>query len=336
MIKSDAGPTLEAGPGGESIRRTRPSRAPRHHHPIGPASARSPGRATAYGEEHARRGGAPVREDPRRITGPGAVTHEPTRPSLHAPEHFGLTRLGRVSEVPGGAPRSGVSRGSGILGGVLIRSCGCRVLRCRWHPRPWHEFVGLSGWLPWPSGRVSQGRGHLRLRCPGQSAGLRTGCRGLGGGSRGPGLRLARRASLGLGHHGDRDLVSAERAGARARDPRPVASRQLPDRPLRLPWVQRTAAGDRDGRFTGRVARHFDEYGKWDFALAQARELELAPRSCGAVGDSRSDLPLFASVGLSVAFNASPGAREAATAAVDDNDLRSVLPVLSHLVTATR
>ncbi|MFB7359015.1 HAD family hydrolase [Streptomyces gardneri] len=90
-----------------------------------------------------------------------------------------------------------------------------------------------------------------------------------------------------------------------------------------------------DGRFTGRVARHFDEYDKRDHALAQARELKLAPRSCGAVGDSRSDLPLFASVGLSVAFNASPGAREAATVTVDDNDLRSVLPVLSRLVTAT-
>ncbi|MFJ5291446.1 HAD family hydrolase [Streptomyces sp. NPDC088348] len=68
-----------------------------------------------------------------------------------------------------------------------------------------------------------------------------------------------------------------------------------------------------DSRFTGRVACHFDEYDKRDFALAQARELGLAPGSCGAVGDSRSDLPLFASVGLSVAFNASAGARAAAT-----------------------
>lgn len=91
-----------------------------------------------------------------------------------------------------------------------------------------------------------------------------------------------------------------------------------------------------DGRFTGRVGRHFDEYGKRDFALAQARELGLAPRSCGAVGDSRSDLPLFAVVGLSVAFNASAGAREAATVTVDDNDLRGVLPVLRRLVPATR
>ncbi|MFE0628461.1 HAD family hydrolase [Streptomyces sp. NPDC058864] len=90
------------------------------------------------------------------------------------------------------------------------------------------------------------------------------------------------------------------------------------------------------GRFTGRVARHFDEYDKRDVALAQARQLGLAPRSCGAVGDSRSDLPLFASVGLSVAFNASAGARDAATVTVDDGDLRSVLPALGRLVSATR
>ncbi|MFJ7269132.1 HAD family hydrolase [Streptomyces sp. NPDC099050] len=91
-----------------------------------------------------------------------------------------------------------------------------------------------------------------------------------------------------------------------------------------------------DNRFTGRVARHFDEYDKRDFALEQARELGLPPRLCGAVGDSRSDLPLFASVALSVAFNASAGARAAATVTVDGGDLRGVLPVLSRLVTATR
>ncbi len=90
-----------------------------------------------------------------------------------------------------------------------------------------------------------------------------------------------------------------------------------------------------DNRFTGRVACHFDEYDKRDFALAQARELGLGPHSCGAIGDSRSDLPLFASVALSVAFNASPGARAAATVTVDGGDLRSVLPALSRLVTAT-
>jgi phosphoserine phosphatase len=87
-----------------------------------------------------------------------------------------------------------------------------------------------------------------------------------------------------------------------------------------------------DGRYTGRVARHFDEYGKRDFALAQARSHGVAPGRCAAVGDSRSDLPLFASVGLSVAFNASPGARAAAVTAVDGGDLREVLPVLERLL----
>ncbi|MFG2825101.1 HAD family hydrolase [Kitasatospora sp. NPDC048365] len=91
-----------------------------------------------------------------------------------------------------------------------------------------------------------------------------------------------------------------------------------------------------EGRYTGRVARHFDEYDKRDFALAQARSLGLDPRACGAVGDSRSDLPLFGSVGLSVAFNASEGARAAATATVDSDDLRDVLPVLGRMVAAVR
>jgi phosphoserine phosphatase len=88
-----------------------------------------------------------------------------------------------------------------------------------------------------------------------------------------------------------------------------------------------------DGRFTGRVSRHFDEYDKRDFALGQARELGVEPHSCGAVGDSRSDLPLFAAVGVSVAFNASAGARRAATDMVDGDDLRGVLPILSRLIT---
>ncbi|MEV0095247.1 haloacid dehalogenase-like hydrolase [Streptomyces sp. NPDC050738] len=91
-----------------------------------------------------------------------------------------------------------------------------------------------------------------------------------------------------------------------------------------------------EGRFTGRVAHHFDEHDKRDFAAAQAQALGLDLHSCGAVGDSRSDLPLFASVGLSVAFNASAAARTAATTTVNSDDLRDVLPLLNRLITATR
>ncbi|MGW4060741.1 HAD family hydrolase [Amycolatopsis sp. NPDC004747] len=79
------------------------------------------------------------------------------------------------------------------------------------------------------------------------------------------------------------------------------------------------------GRYTGRVAEHLDEYGKRDFALAQG----FAPECCVAVGDSRSDLPLFAAVGTSIGFNAAPGARAVATHVVDGGDLRAIIPLLA-------
>jgi len=79
------------------------------------------------------------------------------------------------------------------------------------------------------------------------------------------------------------------------------------------------------GRYTGRVAEHLDEYGKRDFALAQG----FAPERCAAVGDSRSDLPLFAAVGMSIGFNAAPHARAVATHVVDGNDLRAIIPLLA-------
>lgn len=61
-----------------------------------------------------------------------------------------------------------------------------------------------------------------------------------------------------------------------------------------------------DDRYTGLVAGHFDEYDKRDFAQRVADGLGLTLDRCAAVGDSRSDLPLFAEVGFSVAFNANP------------------------------
>ncbi|WP_328452187.1 HAD family hydrolase [Amycolatopsis sp. NBC_00438] len=82
------------------------------------------------------------------------------------------------------------------------------------------------------------------------------------------------------------------------------------------------------GRYTGRVGRHLDEYGKRDFALSFAAGLGLPPERCAAIGDSRSDLKLFAAAGMSVAFNGDAAARAAATHVVDDGDLRAVVPLL--------
>jgi phosphoserine phosphatase len=85
-----------------------------------------------------------------------------------------------------------------------------------------------------------------------------------------------------------------------------------------------------DGRYSGEVAEHFDELGKRDFAVAVAAELGVALTHCAAIGDSRSDLPLFAEVGLAIAVNATPAARAAAHVSVDGPDLRCVLPLLAR------
>lgn len=46
------------------------------------------------------------------------------------------------------------------------------------------------------------------------------------------------------------------------------------------------------------------------------------------IGDSRSDVPLFHEVGLSIALNATPDAQAAATHRLDTDDLRDLLPLL--------
>ncbi|WP_104105582.1 haloacid dehalogenase-like hydrolase [Nocardioides sp. 616] len=85
-----------------------------------------------------------------------------------------------------------------------------------------------------------------------------------------------------------------------------------------------------EGCYSGEVAEHFDETGKRDFALGVAAELGVDPARCAAIGDSRSDLPLFSAVGLAIAFNATSVARSAAHAEADGGDLRAVLPLLSR------
>jgi phosphoserine phosphatase len=87
-----------------------------------------------------------------------------------------------------------------------------------------------------------------------------------------------------------------------------------------------------DGRDSGEVGEQFDELSKRDFAVSTAAELGVDPERCVAVGDGRSDVPLFAEVGLAIAFNATPAARPAAHVSVDETDLRAVLPLLDTWV----
>lgn len=87
------------------------------------------------------------------------------------------------------------------------------------------------------------------------------------------------------------------------------------------------------GEYTGEVERHLDEFGKRDYALGIAERLGLSASRCAAVGDSRSDLPLFDEVGLAIAFNADAAATARADVSVDGDDLRSILPHLERWAT---
>ncbi|MDX3075921.1 haloacid dehalogenase-like hydrolase [Streptomyces sp. MI02-7b] len=87
------------------------------------------------------------------------------------------------------------------------------------------------------------------------------------------------------------------------------------------------------GLCTGRVLTHFDEYDKRDYCIAEADRLGVPISACVAIGDSRSDLPLFSEVGCGIAFNGTPAVRRAAVLAVDGDDLRAVLPLLEGWLT---
>lgn len=85
-----------------------------------------------------------------------------------------------------------------------------------------------------------------------------------------------------------------------------------------------------DDRYTGLVAGHFDEFDKRDFAQRVADGLGLTLDRCAAVGDSRSDLPLFADVRFSVAFNATAAVQSVAAASAEGEDIRAIIPHLER------
>jgi phosphoserine phosphatase len=85
-----------------------------------------------------------------------------------------------------------------------------------------------------------------------------------------------------------------------------------------------------EGTYTGLSLATCDEYMKRDFALRFAKDRGLTLENCAAIGDSRSDLPLFAEAGLAVAFNANEQARALAHVEVQGSDLQAVLPAVER------
>lgn len=76
---------------------------------------------------------------------------------------------------------------------------------------------------------------------------------------------------------------------------------------------------------SGMVTRFFEPEDKARFVEDWTARHGYQMSQVAAVGDARSDLPLFAAAGWSLALNASPDARAAAEHVIDTEDLRSFL-----------
>ena len=84
--------------------------------------------------------------------------------------------------------------------------------------------------------------------------------------------------------------------------------------------------------FTGRVARHFEPEDKVAYVADHCRRAGIGMDQVVAVGDGRSDLPLFRAVGFSVALNASSEARAAASITVEETSFLAALHAVPHLL----
>jgi phosphoserine phosphatase len=82
------------------------------------------------------------------------------------------------------------------------------------------------------------------------------------------------------------------------------------------------------GTLSGTVVTHFDEFSKRTFVEEYCAKHSIPMNKVFAVGDSRSDIPLFSAVGYSVAINATETAKQAASCAIDTTDLRDVLRLI--------
>lgn len=82
------------------------------------------------------------------------------------------------------------------------------------------------------------------------------------------------------------------------------------------------------GVFVGTVEKHIEAEDKVRFVRDYAGSRGWSLDRCVAVGDSRSDIPLFEAAGISIALNATEAAKRAADVSVDTDDLTDIIPVI--------
>jgi phosphoserine phosphatase len=95
-----------------------------------------------------------------------------------------------------------------------------------------------------------------------------------------------------------------------------------------IDMVSGVRLSSRTGTYTGEVDKYFSEHEKITFVRDHANHLGLSLDEVAAIGDSRSDVPLFDAVGMAVALNGDHRAIAAANVSVKANNLCSLLPLL--------
>jgi phosphoserine phosphatase len=83
-----------------------------------------------------------------------------------------------------------------------------------------------------------------------------------------------------------------------------------------------------NGRLTGEVTNYCSEQDKLKFFLDSCRNFNIDLEDTVAIGDSRSDHPIFRKAGYSIALNADNVTKKIATCSLDTDDLLDVLPLI--------
>jgi len=89
---------------------------------------------------------------------------------------------------------------------------------------------------------------------------------------------------------------------------------------------------NQSGRLSGRVEEHFEPEDKVEFIRAACAPAGITTDQVVAIGDGRSDLPMFAAAGFSVAVNGTAEAVAAASESVQSNSFMDALRAVPGLV----
>lgn len=89
-----------------------------------------------------------------------------------------------------------------------------------------------------------------------------------------------------------------------------------------------TKMEERERTLSGVVSEYMDGPTKAGFLVEFCAREGISLEDCVAIGNSRSDVPMFTVAGRSIALNATPEARRAARMSIETEDLCNVVPLL--------